>query len=46
MSTTALGSYDADEKRRYRFTVQLDGSAGDAYQGGASEVEFDFNAAS
>ena len=46
MSATALGNYDADEKRRYRFTVQLDGTAGDTYQGGSSEVEFDFNAAS
>ena len=45
MSTTALGNYAADEKRRYRFTVQLDGTAGDAYQGDSSEVEFDFNAA-
>ncbi len=45
MSTTSLGTYAAGEKRRYRFTVQLDGSAGDAYQGGDSEVEFDFNAA-
>jgi hypothetical protein len=42
----ALGTYDADEKHRYEFTVQLDGSAGDDYQGGSSSVEFDFNAAS
>jgi hypothetical protein len=44
MGTTSLGTYAAGEKRRYRFTVQLDGTAGDAYQGGDSEVEFDFNA--
>ena len=44
MATTSLGTYAAGEKRRYRFTVQLDGSAGDDYQGGESEVEFDFNA--
>jgi spore coat-associated protein N len=44
MGTTSLGNFDAGDKRRYRFTVQLDGSAGDAYQGGDSEVEFDFNA--
>ncbi|HEU0235695.1 MAG TPA: hypothetical protein VFR14_04545 [Candidatus Limnocylindrales bacterium] len=41
-----LGTYDAGEKHRYEFTVQLDGSAGDDYQGGTSSVEFDFNAAS
>jgi hypothetical protein len=44
MGTTSLGNFDAGDKRRYRFTVQLDSSAGDAYQGGDSEVEFDFNA--
>jgi hypothetical protein len=42
----ALGTYYADEKHRYEFTVQLDGSAGDDYQGDTSSVEFDFNAAS
>jgi hypothetical protein len=42
----ALGTYAADEKHRYEFTVGLDGSAGDAYQGDTSSVEFDFNAAS
>src|SRR5918992_3218211 len=42
----ALGSYAAGEKHRYQFTVGLDGSAGDDYQGGTSSVEFDFNAAS
>ena len=44
MGTTSLGTYAAGDKHRYRFTVQLDGTAGDAYQGGDSEVEFDFNA--
>jgi hypothetical protein len=44
MGTTSLGNYAAGEKHRYRFTVQLDGTAGDAYQGDDSEVEFDFNA--
>jgi hypothetical protein len=44
MGTTSLGTYAAGEKHRYRFTVQLDGTAGDAYQGDDSEVEFDFNA--
>jgi spore coat-associated protein N len=41
----ALGTYAADEKHRYEFTVQLDGSAGNAYQGDTSSVEFDWNAA-
>ena len=45
MGTAALGTYAAGEKRRYRFTVQLDGTAGNAYQGDSSSVEFDFDAA-
>jgi hypothetical protein len=40
-----LGTYAAGEKHRYRFSVQLDGSADNNYQGGSSSVEFDFNAA-
>src|SRR5262245_2715560 len=31
MSDTALGTYADGEERRYQFTVQLDGSADDAY---------------
>jgi spore coat-associated protein N len=42
---SALGTYAANEKHRYQFTVQLDNSAGNAYQGDTSSVEFDFNAA-
>jgi len=42
---TALGTYAADDKHRYQFTVQLDSSAGNAYQGDTSSVEFDWNAA-
>jgi hypothetical protein len=42
----ALGTYAAGEKHRYQFTVGLDGTAGDDYQGDTSSVEFDFNAAS
>jgi spore coat-associated protein N len=42
---TALGTYAADEKHRYQFTVQLDNTAGNAYQGDTSSVEFDWNAA-
>jgi spore coat-associated protein N len=45
MTTSALGSYAAAAKRRYRFSVALDGTAGNAYQGDSSAVEFDFNAA-
>jgi spore coat-associated protein N len=45
MTPSALGNYDAGEKHRYEFTVQLDGSAGDAYQGDNSSVTFDFDAA-
>jgi spore coat-associated protein N len=43
--STALGTYNANVKHRYRFTVVLDGSAGNAYQGDSSSVQFDFNAA-
>jgi hypothetical protein len=42
---SGLGTYAAGEKHRYRFTVQLDGSASNAYQGDSSSVGFDFNAA-
>jgi hypothetical protein len=41
----ALGTFAAGAKHRYRFTVALNGSAGDAYQGGSSSVQFDFDAA-
>ena len=40
----ALGEYDGGEKHRYEFRVALDGSAGNAYQGDSSSVQFDFNA--
>ena len=42
----ALGTFAAGAKHRYRFTVALDDSADDAFQGGSSSVEFKFNAAS
>jgi hypothetical protein len=45
MGSTALGTYNASVKHRYQFTVQLDGTAGNAYQGDSSSVQFDFNAA-
>jgi spore coat-associated protein N len=43
MTTTALGSYAAGAKHRYRFSVALDGTAGNAYQGDSSTVEFNFD---
>ena len=42
---SALGTYAASEKHRYQFTVALDSSATNAYQGDTSSVGFDFNAA-
>ena len=33
MGTTALGTYAPGDKHRYHFTVALDGTAGNAYQG-------------
>jgi spore coat-associated protein N len=45
MGTSGLGSYNAGDKHRYRFTVALDSSAGDAYQGDGATAAFDFNAA-
>jgi hypothetical protein len=41
----ALGTYQAADKHLYKFSVALDSSAGNAYQGGSSSVEFDWNAA-
>jgi hypothetical protein len=41
----ALGAYAAGEQHRYQFSVALNGSATDAYQGGSSTVQFDFDAA-
>jgi spore coat-associated protein N len=42
---SALGTYAASEKHRYQFTVALDSTAGNVYQGDTSSVEFDWNAA-
>jgi spore coat-associated protein N len=41
---STLGTYAAGEKHRYQFSVQLDGTAGNVYQGDTSMVEFDWNA--
>ena len=45
--TTArtLGTFAGGEKHRYEFSVSVDTSAGNAYQGDTSDVEFDWNAA-
>jgi hypothetical protein len=44
-TVNSLGTYQAADKHRYQFTVQLDNSAGNAYQGDTSSVEFDWAAA-
>ena len=44
-ATKYTGTHNAAVKHRYEFTVTLDGSAGNAYQGDSSSVQFDFNAA-
>jgi hypothetical protein len=44
-TVNSLGTYQANDKHRYQFTVQLDNSADDAYQGDTSSVEFDWAAA-
>ena len=43
-SPIALGTFAADAKHRYQFSVSLDASAGDAYQGDTSTVQFNWNA--
>ena len=45
MGSTALGTYAADEHHRFRFSVALDDSADNAYQGDSSSVQFDWDAA-
>lgn len=44
-SPVALGTFAAAEKHRYAFSVGLDASAGNAYQGDSSSVEFVWDAA-
>jgi hypothetical protein len=44
-NVAALGTFAADEKHRYEFTVGLDGSAGNEYQGDNSSVAFTWVAA-
>lgn len=40
----SLGTYSAGDKHRYQFSVSLDASADNNYQGGTSTVEFDWAA--
>ena len=40
----ALGTFAAGAKRRYELSVGLDASAGDAYQGDTSTVQFNWSA--
>jgi hypothetical protein len=44
-TVSALGTFAAGEKHTYEFTVTLDSSATNAYQGDTSSVKFDWNAA-
>jgi hypothetical protein len=44
MGSSALGTFAANEKHRYEFAVTFDSSAGNAYQGDNSSVQFDWNA--
>ena len=43
---SALGTFAANEKHRYEFSVALDSSADDNYQGDSSTVQFLWNATS
>ena len=44
-SAVTLGNYAGGEKHRYEFSVDVDTSAGNAYQGDNSSVVFTWNAA-
>jgi spore coat-associated protein N len=44
MGSVSLGTFAANEKHRYEFAVTFDASAGNAYQGDNSSVQFDWNA--
>ncbi len=43
-ASTALGTFAPAEQRRYQFSVQLNGSADNNYQGDSSTVQFLWNA--
>jgi spore coat-associated protein N len=44
-SAVDLGTFAGSEKHRYEFSVDVDTSAGNQYQGDSSQVEFTWNAA-
>jgi spore coat-associated protein N len=44
-SAVDLGTWTGGEKHRYEFSVDVDTSAGNVYQGDSSQVEFTWNAA-
>jgi spore coat-associated protein N len=44
-SPVALGTFAGGQKHRYEFSVDVDTSAGNAYQGDSSQVEFTWTAA-
>jgi spore coat-associated protein N len=44
MTSTALGTFAANEEHRYQFAVTFDSGAGNAYQGDNSSVQFDWDA--
>ena len=44
-SAVDLGTWAGSEKHRYEFSVDVDTSAGNMYQGDSSQVEFTWNAA-
>jgi spore coat-associated protein N len=43
-SSVALGTFAGGVKHRYQFSVALDSSAGNAYQGDTSSTQFEFDA--
>ena len=45
MGTTSLGSFAGGAKHTYKFSVALDSTAGNVYQGDNATADFDFNAA-
>lgn len=44
-SSSALGTFAADEKHRYEFTITFDSGASNAFQGGTSTATFQWDAA-
>ena len=44
-ANVALGTFAADEKHRYEFTVTFDAAAGNVYQNATSTATFQWNGA-